>query len=99
MVQLVDPAPAGVIRMSEPVPETAPETIEGKIVALAFAPVPRLKDRANGCKPEVQVAFIEALAETGSVKAACRRVGRADRGAYQLRCHPEAAGFRTAWDA
>ena len=56
----------------------------------AFTPVPRLADRSNGWKPEVQRAFIEALAETGSVKAACRRVGRADHGAYALRRHPEA---------
>ena len=65
----------------------------------AFTPVPRLCDRSNGWKPEVQRAFIEALAETGSVKAACRRVGRSDYGAYALRHHPEAAGFRAAWDA
>ncbi|HYD25963.1 MAG TPA: hypothetical protein VEB68_14335 [Croceibacterium sp.] len=65
----------------------------------AFTPVPRAKDRSNGWKPEVQRAFIEALAETGSVRAACRRVGRSDRGAYQLLHHPEAAGFRAAWDA
>src|SRR4051812_11676245 len=64
-----------------------------------FAPVPRLKDRSNGWKPEVQRAFIEALAELGSVKAACRRIGRADHGAYLLRRHPEAAEFRRAWDA
>jgi len=64
-----------------------------------FTPVPRLCDRSNGWKPEVQRRFIEALAETGSVKAACRRVGRADHGAYLLRRHPEGAGFRAAWDA
>lgn len=64
-----------------------------------FTPVPRLKARSNGWKPAVQRAFIEALAETGSVKAACRRVGRADHGAYALRNHPEAAEFRAAWDA
>ena len=64
-----------------------------------FAPVPREKDRANGWKPEVQRAFIEALAETGSVRAACRRVNRADHGAYLLRRHPEAQAFRAAWDA
>jgi len=65
----------------------------------AFTPVPREKDRSNGWKPEVQRAFIEALAETGSVRAACRRVGRADHGAYLLRRHPEGASFRAAWDA
>lgn len=65
----------------------------------AFTPVPRLCDRSNGWKPEVQRAFIEALAETGSVKSACRRVGRADHGAYLLRRHPDAEEFRKAWDA
>jgi ferredoxin-thioredoxin reductase catalytic subunit len=65
----------------------------------AFAPVPRLCDRSNGWKPEVQRRFIEALAETGSVKAACARVGRADHGAYNLRRHPEGASFRAAWQA
>jgi hypothetical protein len=65
----------------------------------AFAPVPRLCDRSNGWKPEVQRAFIEALAETGSVEAACRRVNRSDNGAYLLRRHPEAAEFRKAWEA
>ena len=65
----------------------------------AFAPVPRLCDRSNGWKPEVQRRFIEALAETGSVKAACARVGRADHGAYALRRHPEGESFRAAWQA
>jgi hypothetical protein len=64
----------------------------------SFAPVPRAKDRTNGWKPEVQRAFIEALAETGSVKSAARRVGRAEVGAYLLRRHPEAEEFRKAWD-
>jgi hypothetical protein len=54
----------------------------------SFAPVPRAKERSNGWKPEVQRQFIEALAETGSVKAACRRVNRADHGAYMLRRNP-----------
>ena len=58
----------------------------------AFAPVPRLADRSNGWKPEVQRAFIEALAETGSVQAACRRVNRSDNGAYQP--DPRSSGRR-----
>lgn len=65
----------------------------------AFTPVPRKCDRSNGWKPHVQRAFIEALAETGSVRAACRRIGRANVGAYLLRRHPEAESFRAAWDA
>ena len=65
----------------------------------AFTPVPRTRDRHNGWKPEVQLAFIEALAETGSVRSAAARVGRAEVGAYLLRRHPEAQQFRAAWDA
>ncbi|APE28512.1 hypothetical protein [Aurantiacibacter gangjinensis] len=65
----------------------------------AFTPVPRKKDRSNGWKPQVQHAFIEALAETGSVAAAARRVNRAPEGAYLLRRHPEAGSFRKAWEA
>jgi hypothetical protein len=63
-----------------------------------FTPVPRLKDRSNGWKPEVQRAFIAALADYGSVAAACRVVGRADHGAYRLRRHPEGKEFAAAWD-
>jgi len=65
----------------------------------AFTPVPRLCDRSNGWKPAVQLAFIEALAETGSVKAACRRVGRSEVGVYLLRRHADGGEFRAAWDA
>ena len=45
----------------------------------AFAPVPRQKDRSNGWKPEVQRAFIEALAETGSVRSAAHAVNPSGR--------------------
>lgn len=65
----------------------------------AFTPVPRLKQRSNGWNAQVQHAFIEALAETGSVAAAARRVNRAAEGAYLLRRHPEAKEFRKAWQA
>lgn len=65
----------------------------------AFTPVPRQRDRHDGWKPEVQRAFIEALADTGSVKAAARAVGRSEVGAYQLRRHPQGAEFAAAWDA
>ncbi len=65
----------------------------------AFTPVPRKKARSNGWSDTVQHAFIEALADTGSVEAACRRVSRSSNGAYQLRRHPEAKSFRKAWEA
>lgn len=70
-------------------PQTLPE----------FAPVPRQCDRSNGWKPEVQRAFIEALADTGSVASACRHVRRSTRGAYHLRRQPGAESFRKAWEA
>lgn len=53
--------------------EAQPEAERPAQTLPAFTPVPRLKDRHNGWKPHIQRAFIEALAETGSVKAACRK--------------------------
>ena len=64
-----------------------------------FTPVPRLKDRSNGWKPEVQHAFIEALADTGSVASACRAVRRSAHGTYHLRRQPGAEEFAAAWEA
>ncbi|WP_052507848.1 hypothetical protein [Sphingomonas hengshuiensis] len=63
-----------------------------------FTPVPR-KYRFDGWTVERQRAFIAALAATGSVTAAARRVGMAKEGAYQMRLQPEAASFRAAWEA
>jgi hypothetical protein len=65
----------------------------------AFAPVPRQCQRHDGWTPERQRAFIEALADTGSVSTACRMVNMASVGAYALRRHPQAAEFRRAWEA
>ncbi|WP_063505369.1 hypothetical protein, partial [Erythrobacter sp. HI0074] len=82
-------------------PDTAPtqhpQSARGTLPA--FIPVPRAKERSNGWKPQVQRAFIEALADTGSVASACRQVGRAEVGAYLLRRHPKASSFRAAWQA
>ena len=64
-----------------------------------FTPVPRLRDRSNGWKPHVQRAFIEALADTGSVVSACRAVNRSTHGAYSLRRQPGAEEFAAAWEA
>ena len=62
-----------------------------------FTPVPRQCERHDGWTPERQRAFIEALADTGSVQSACRAVGMSQRGAYHLRRQPGAASFRKAW--
>ena len=63
-----------------------------------FTPVPR-RYRYDGWTPERQRAFIAALAETGSVKAACRRINMSPEGAYYLRRQNAADSFRAAWDA
>ncbi|MFA9201281.1 MAG: hypothetical protein ACEQR8_08880 [Cypionkella sp.] len=65
----------------------------------AFEPVPRQRARHDGWTPERQRAFIEALADTGSVEAACRAVDMSSVGAYTLRRQPGAESFRAAWDA
>jgi len=65
----------------------------------AFTPVPRKKQRHNGWTPERQRLFIEALADTGSVKSAARSVGLTPESAYYLRRQPGAEQFRKAWEA
>lgn len=64
----------------------------------AFTPVPR-KYRHDGWTEERQRAFIEALADTGSVKAAARQVNMSPEGAYYLRRQPGAQEFAAAWEA
>jgi len=65
----------------------------------AFTPVPRHYNRHDGWTPERQLGFIEALADTGSVRAAANTVNMTPEGAYLLRRHPEATEFRKAWEA
>ncbi|WP_375381804.1 hypothetical protein [uncultured Sphingomonas sp.] len=64
-----------------------------------FAPVPRLKHRHDGWTPERQRAFIEALADTGSVSRAAASVNMAQANCYTLRRAPGAESFRQAWNA
>jgi len=63
-----------------------------------FTPVPR-KPRHDGWTPERQKAFIEALADTGSVSRAAAMVNMAQTNCYTLRRAPGAESFRKAWDA
>lgn len=65
----------------------------------AFTPVPRRCARHDGWTPDRQRAFIEALADTGSVAAACKAVDMSTVGAYHLRRQPGAESFRAAWAA
>lgn len=65
----------------------------------AFEPVPRQCARHDGWTPDRQRGFIEALADTGSVRAAAHAVNMTPEGAYALRRHPQAGEFRRAWEA
>lgn len=65
----------------------------------AFTPVPRLRMRRRGWSAARQREFIAHLAETGSVRAACRRMGVGEHQVYVLRNHPEGESFRKAWEA
>lgn len=64
----------------------------------AFSPAP-LRSRADGWTPLRQAAFLGALAETGLVCAAARKVGMARETAYRLRRRRGAESFAAAWDA
>ncbi|MEP9402641.1 hypothetical protein [Sphingomonas sp. VNH70] len=59
----------------------------------------RRRPRADGWTEERQRAFIEALADMGSVDRAARSVGMTRVGAYALRRAPGSEGFARAWDA
>ena len=64
-----------------------------------FYPVPLRAERDDGWTLARQANFLGWLAETGSVSAACARVGMSRKGAYQLRRKPGAESFAAAWDA
>ena len=64
-----------------------------------FVPVPRQTYRHDGWTEDRQRRFIAALADTGSVHAACRAVNMSQAGAYHLRRQPGAQSFRAAWQA
>jgi hypothetical protein len=64
-----------------------------------FEPVPRKFNRHDGWTPARQKAFIEALADTGSVRRAAGLINMSQANVYALRRAPGAEGFRRAWDA
>jgi hypothetical protein len=65
---------------------------------LDFLPYCHKQPRSNAILPDVQRAFVLALAETGIVKAAAARVGKSLEALYKLRERPGAEDFRRAWD-
>ena len=64
----------------------------------AFYPVP-LRATRTGWTVQRQADFLGHLAETGSVSAACARVGMSRNSAYKLRRKPDSESFAAAWDA
>ena len=70
---------------------------EPKQPLIPFEPVP-LRHRNDGWTVDKQYAFIEALAETGIVEEACRRVGMSRTSADNLRRRPCGVPFRRAWE-
>ncbi len=89
--------PRNPVRIAKP--RRAPPDDSRKLGSLPdFVPAsPR--ERHDGWTPDKQVAFIDALAESGCVTEACERVGQAPSTAYRLRRRPDAYSFRAAWDA
>jgi hypothetical protein len=55
--------------------------------------------RHDGWTPSRQREFLEALAETGMVAEAARRVGMSESGAYRLRLKKDGGAFDAAWRA
>src|SRR6185369_10623227 len=63
-----------------------------------FQPVP-VRPRHDGWTVERQIAFIEKLADCGSVAAAAKHVGMSRESARQLARRPGSRDFRDAWNA
>ena len=65
--------------------------------AEAAAPAPNAPTQTSVFDAAAQRVFIEALAETGSVKDAARRAGVSRMTAYRQRHAPDAHAFRAGW--
>jgi len=63
-----------------------------------FEPVP-VRPRHDGWTAERQIAFVEKLADCGSVTAACAHVGMSRESVRKLRRRPYGRAFRDACDA
>lgn len=63
-----------------------------------FTPVP-VRPRHDGWTAERQIAFVEKLADTGSISAACKHVGMSRESVRKLRRRPCGQAFRDACDA
>lgn len=63
-----------------------------------FTPVP-VRPRNDGWTVERQIAFVEKLADCGSISTACKHVGMSRESLRKLRLRAEAETFREACDA
>lgn len=66
---------------------------------LSLQPVPLMQYHANGWIPSRQKAFIEKLAETGSVRQSAAAVNMSRVSCYALKNHPQGGEFARAWAA
>jgi hypothetical protein len=83
-----------------PAAETTPALDAHGHDPAAYDWVPVLKKRRkDGWSPDKQRAFIEALADSGSVATAALTVGMSESSAYRLRRAPGAEAFDRAWGA
>jgi hypothetical protein len=85
-------------------PAAQPPATPAPLDAHGFDPAdfewrPVRRPRADGWSPDVQRRFVEALADTGLVSAACQAVDMSVASAYRLRRAPGAESFARAWDA
>jgi hypothetical protein len=65
---------------------------------ITFTPA-ELRPRHDGWTAERQIAFVEKLADTNSITAACKYVGMSRESVRKLRRRPGASAFRDACDA
>ena len=65
---------------------------------ISFQPAP-VRPRHDGWTTERQLAFVEKLADTNSITAACKHVGMSRESVRKLRRRPGGRAFRDACDA
>lgn len=95
----IAPIPASDAALA-PAPETTPALDAHGHDPAAYDWVPVLKKRRkDGWSPDKQRAFIEALADSGSVATAAMSVDMSESSAYRLRRSPGAEAFDRAWSA
>lgn len=86
------------ISSPDPAAETALDAHGHDPAAYDWVPVLK-KRRTDGWSPDKQRAFIETLADCGSVVTAAQSVGMSESSAYRLRRAPGAEAFDRAWSA